>query len=149
MSSRIYHKHVYDKNTFMIFCNMNCNGADMAMDSDALYQLVGERIRDARNRASLSQAKLAEKLQMSRTSVVNIEAGRQRLPLHVLWQVAEELGTEAALLLPKQSDYQKQTQPISLSKDMIEKIEEAANGDPATRINLTNFISKIKAQGQR
>lgn len=149
MSSRSFHKHVCIRNTFMLFYSLYYNAADIAMDSDALYQLVGERIRDARNRASLSQAKLAEKLQMSRTSVVNIEAGRQRLPLHVLWQVAEELGTEAALLLPKQSDYQKQTQPISLNKDMIEKIEEAANGDPATRINLTNFISKIKAQGKR
>lgn len=149
MSTRSYHKHVYYKNMFVICYTAYHNDNDIAMDSNALYQLVGERIRDARNRARLSQAKLAEKLQMSRTSVVNIEAGRQRLPLHVLWQVAKELETEAALLLPRQSDYQEQTQPISLSEDMIEKIEEAANGDPATRINLTNFISKIKEKGQR
>ncbi|BAY08196.1 helix-turn-helix domain-containing protein [Calothrix sp. NIES-2098] len=118
------------------------------MDLDILYRLIGERIRCARERAGLSQAKLADKLHMSRTSVVNVEAGRQRLPLHVLWRIAEEVGTEAALLIPQQSEYHRETQPISLNTEIIEEIEKAASGDPATRRVLTNFIEKVKARNK-
>ncbi len=118
------------------------------MDLDILYRLIGERIRCARERAGLSQAKLADKLRMSRTSIVNVEAGRQRLPLHVLWYIAEEVGTEAALLIPQQSEYHRETQPISLNAETIEVIEKAASGDPVTRRDLTNFIERVKARSK-
>lgn len=118
------------------------------MDFNSLYRLIGERIRGAREKIGLSQAKLAKKLQMSRTSVVNIEAGRQRLPIHVLWQIADEIGTEASLLIPMQSEYYEQTRPMSLNAEIIEEIEKAANGDPATRRDLTNFIGRVKARSE-
>jgi transcriptional regulator with XRE-family HTH domain len=119
------------------------------MDENVLYHLVGERIRKARSRAKLSQAKLALALGLSRTSVVNIEAGRQKAPLHVLWQVAEILGTEAALLIPNQEEYQEQKQPIALDNKIIEQIETAANGNSSTKQALYSFITKIKAKNQR
>lgn len=119
------------------------------MNVDTLYQLVGERIRNARNLAGLSQAALAKKLDMSRTSVVNIEAGRQKPPLHIIWQIAEEVGTEAALLIPNQTEYQNQEQPFMLSEEEIAQIETEANGDPAARRDLTNFIGRIKSRSSR
>ena len=83
---------------------------------------------------------------MSRTSVVNIEAGRQKLPLHVLWNIAEAVGTEAALLIPNQSEYQEQFQPIALSEQEIKKIEEATNGNPTQKRDLANIISQLKTR---
>ena len=118
------------------------------MNFDSLYSLIGERIRGARENAGLSQAKLAEKLKMSRTSVVNIEAGRQRLPIHVLWQIADEIGTEASLLIPRQSEYYEQAQPMSLDAETIEEIEKAASGDSATRRDLMNFLGRVKARSK-
>lgn len=116
------------------------------MDVESLYQLIGTKIREARERAGLSQAKLAQSLGMSRASVVNIEAGRQRPPVHILWQIAEKLGTETALLIPKQREYDEQTQPVSLEPEFFKKIEEAASGDSATKRDLVAFISKIKSR---
>lgn len=118
------------------------------MDEEALYKLVGEKIRKFRDRKGISQAKLAQKLGMTRTSVVNIEAGRQRPPLHVLWQIAEVLETETALLIPKQAEYREQGQPISLDSTTVAEIEKAANGDPVARRDLEAFIGKIKTRGK-
>lgn len=117
----------------------------MAVDEDLLYQLIGERIRRARQSTPLSQARVAKKLGMSRASIVNIEAGRQRAPVHVLWQIAELLGTEVRLLIPAQADYQQNGEPLRLDPDVIRKIEEAANGDPTTRRDLTRFIAQATA----
>ena len=70
---------------------------------DLLYQLVGERIRKTRELhvPKMSQAQLAELLDMSRASVVNVEAGRQHAPLHLLWRVAEVLEISINELFPE------------------------------------------------
>lgn len=116
------------------------------LDTKTLYCLIGRKIRAARKLAGMSQGTLARRLNISRTSVVNIEAGRQRLPLHILWQISDIVGTEARMLFPRQSEYQEQLQPISLNAETVVKIEEVANGDPFTKQLVTEFITKIKAE---
>ncbi|MDZ4257885.1 MAG: helix-turn-helix transcriptional regulator [Gemmatimonadales bacterium] len=116
----------------------------MTLEPHALYTILGARIRAARDRVGVSQAKLAHRLSMTRTSIVNIEAGRQRPPLHVIWAIAEELRTEVALLLPSRSDYSKEVQPVELDQSTITQIETAANGDPRARRDLIAFIGKAR-----
>jgi transcriptional regulator with XRE-family HTH domain len=120
----------------------------MAIDRDALYSILGQRIREARERVGLSQAKVADRLAMSRTSIVNIEAGRQHPPIHVLWEIADVLGTELALLLPSRSDYDQEAAPVELDADTIEEIESAANGDPRARRDLVAFIGRARHRAQ-
>src|SRR5207249_352007 len=116
-------------------------GATIQMNEELLYRLVGEKVRAARERLSpkRSQAKLAQALGLSRTSLVNIECGRQRAPLHVLWRIAEALGIELADLLPRQAEYSEGGEPVRLDERTVEQIERAANGDLATRRLLTQF----------
>ena len=75
-------------------------------DFDELYRELGRRIRQARERngEGLSQDALAKQLGISRASVVNIEAGRQRAPLHLLWQIAQLLGTDLTSLIPRNEE---------------------------------------------
>lgn len=117
-------------------------------DDDLLYQAVGEKIRHVRERSKpkISQAQLANRLGISRASIVNIEAGRQHAPLHVLWQIAEILGTELVLLIPRRDELLETQAPIKLDEQTISQIEIAANGDPETRRQLTGFISRAKAR---
>lgn len=70
---------------------------------DAFYRAFGERVRQARQARDplLSQAQLARQLRMSRGSVANIEAGRQRIPLHTLLALARELEVDPSALLPE------------------------------------------------
>ncbi|SRR6266498_3987843 len=65
-----------------------------------LYKQIGYRIRQARKAAGLTQEKLAEQVSLTRTSVTNIEKGRQRLLVHTLAEIARELDVPLAKLLP-------------------------------------------------
>ena len=110
-----------------------------------LYREVGRRLRQARETQGLSQEKLAGQLELSRASIVNIEAGRQRAPLHLLWQISEALGTDLSLLIPRREELFPSGKEISLDPGMLKQIKEAANGNPDTIKALTRFVSKLKA----
>jgi transcriptional regulator with XRE-family HTH domain len=116
-------------------------------DFDELYRELGRRIRQARERngEKLSQDALAKRLGISRASVVNIEAGRQRAPLHLLWQIAELLGTDLTQLIPRSEELLAPANQVRLDKEMMKQIEEAANGDPGTMKVLTGLVGKLKA----
>ena len=51
---------------------------------ETVYINIGTRMRHLREMRGWTQADLAQKLGLTRTSVVNIEAGRQRVMLHIL-----------------------------------------------------------------
>jgi transcriptional regulator with XRE-family HTH domain len=69
-------------------------------DANVFYAEVGRRIRVARSRAGLTQDALATRVSLSRTSVTNIEKGRQKVLLHTLCGLAAALGVAPADLLP-------------------------------------------------
>lgn len=55
------------------------------------YVLFGVAVRAARRDADMTQAELAKKIGLVRTSVVNIECGRQRVLLSDLFDFAKAL----------------------------------------------------------
>jgi transcriptional regulator with XRE-family HTH domain len=69
---------------------------------DHFYGKVGSRVRDARKAARVTQSQLGDAVNMTRSSITNLEAGRQRIPLHLLVWIAEVLGVEPGSLLPEQ-----------------------------------------------
>ena len=115
-------------------------------DFDELYRELGRKIRQARERQGerLSQDALAKQLGISRASIVNIEAGRQRTPLHLLWQIAELLGTELTLLIPTREDLLAPTNQVQLEREMMKRIEEATKGDPSKLKALTGLVRKLQ-----
>lgn len=72
------------------------------MRESEIYEQLGQLVRRHRNRLSMSQETLSEKLGLSRASVANIEAGRQHIPLHHLYSLARALRVEPHTLLPSQ-----------------------------------------------
>ena len=69
-----------------------------------LYWTVGCAVRKARISKGISQQELADLVEMRRTSIVNIEGGRQRLPITTLYDIADALGVQATTLLPRNED---------------------------------------------
>lgn len=63
--------------------------------------LVGGELRKRREAAGISQSALADALQLSRSSVTNIEMGRQPLSVQHLYIAAQVLGLSARDLLPE------------------------------------------------
>lgn len=67
----------------------------------SLYSETGRLIRDTRKTKGITQGRLAATVGLSRTSITNIERGRQKLLLHTLSNIAEALGVEIHDLLPR------------------------------------------------
>lgn len=69
---------------------------------EPLYAAIGLKIRKARERQSLTQGELAGSLTppLSRAALANMEAGRQRIMLHVLIDIATACGTTIGRMLP-------------------------------------------------
>jgi transcriptional regulator with XRE-family HTH domain len=147
---KLFHIHVYSENNVGETLHKRAFPVelDMPLDENVLYRIVGERIRTVRQQHAppLSQAELAEQLGMSRASVVNIEAGRQRPPLHVLWQIASVLKIEPALLLPNQAEYDQEAGPVELDGQLAAQIKAAANGDVMSYRLLSEFVERARAR---
>jgi transcriptional regulator with XRE-family HTH domain len=66
-----------------------------------LYRAIGSRVLRARIDAGMTQDQLAEKIGMARASIANLEAGRQRPPVHVIADIAAALGVPRHDLIPE------------------------------------------------
>lgn len=70
------------------------------MDLDHFYADLGTRIAARRRALRLTQAELAARIGLTRTSIANIEAGRQRTLAHQLGGIANALDLGLSALLP-------------------------------------------------
>jgi DNA-binding XRE family transcriptional regulator len=66
----------------------------------AVYTEFGQRVRAGRGKSQLTQDMLAHQIGLSRTSVTNIESGRQAVLLHQVYDIARALDTTIQTLLP-------------------------------------------------
>ncbi len=69
------------------------------MDDD-VYVALGGLIRSRRARVEMTQDELARRVGMTRTSITNIERGRQKVQLHTLYDIAAALEAPVQDLLP-------------------------------------------------
>lgn len=68
--------------------------------TDSFYREVGLKIREARDQKKLTQEDLAQTVGLTRTSLTNIEKGRQKFLLHTFVAIASALEVTPAKLLP-------------------------------------------------
>lgn len=71
-------------------------------DHQVFYEEVGRRICAARKQRnpSLTQDELARRVGLTRTSITNVEKGRQKCLLHTLADIASALQVEVSSLVP-------------------------------------------------
>ena len=71
---------------------------------DPLYEAFGRLVRKHRENGKkenrLTQDRLGALVGLSRTSITNIEKGRQHVSLHQLYRIADALGVTPDVLLP-------------------------------------------------
>jgi transcriptional regulator with XRE-family HTH domain len=67
------------------------------------YPDFGRLVRMHRERQKITQEKLGEIVGFARTSITNIEKGRQHVALHQLYAIAEALQVPAEVLLPRRN----------------------------------------------
>lgn len=116
---------------FVLFDILNNYYIILQMDfskKNTLYKLIGEKIKFFRQQKKLSQSELAEKLSLSRTSIVNIEQGRQHPYIHILWEIADIINIPINDLIPQKEDLS-----YNINFETIE--EKAGNKDSAEQIS--------------
>ncbi len=91
--------------------------------SDPLYTIFGSRVRALRERRNVTQEELGRRVDLSRTSITNIEQGRQRVLLHQIVDIAAALNAKPGDLLPRSA--QEGTQP--LREDVAKLVESVKN----------------------
>jgi transcriptional regulator with XRE-family HTH domain len=102
---------------------------------ETVYMRFGHDLQRLRRQRKLSQADLARLVdptggRLSRSSIANIESGRQRVALHLLLDLARALKVDARDLLP---DQPAATSPI---------VERAPNLSPQEQEWLTRVVAK-------
>jgi transcriptional regulator with XRE-family HTH domain len=70
------------------------------VDEASLYEAIGAEIRKRRTELGMIQTQVADAAGVLRTSIANIEAGRQKAPLHVLYRMCAALGLDMPAILP-------------------------------------------------
>jgi transcriptional regulator with XRE-family HTH domain len=82
------------------------------------YRQFGQLLAQVRRKKGKSQEFLADELGLSRTSITNIEKGRQPIQLHSLYRIARLLGVELKELLPSPQvfDLQRPAEKLSVSR---------------------------------
>jgi transcriptional regulator with XRE-family HTH domain len=73
------------------------------LNRELLFREFGILLAGERRRKHLTQAQFAARVGLSRTSVTNIERGRQAVQLHQLYAFALALQIDVSKLLPKEA----------------------------------------------
>jgi transcriptional regulator with XRE-family HTH domain len=97
--------------------------------ASAVYRNVGQAISRLRqkHKPKMSQEKLATAVGVSRASIANIEQGRHRIQLHVLYDIAAALELEPHDILPHlQGERLAQALPEDISNKLRSPREASA-----------------------
>ena len=102
------------------------------------YKKLGERIREERQRLHLTQAALAEAIDISDTYMGAIERGERNLTLDTLVRLVNRLGVTVDFMLV---DYVSDSDP-----NMLEQFKQITDGQPMERKQLAiNVLRTIFA----
>jgi len=86
------------------------------------YEGLGRRINDTRKQRGLTQEELAERVGLTRTSITNIEKGRQKVLSHLLVELSDALNVPLSDLLPNPDAQARALEAMpSIARDWIEK----------------------------
>jgi transcriptional regulator with XRE-family HTH domain len=98
------------------------------LPGELVYREFGKRLASERSRKGLTQAQLADLVGLSRASITNIERGRQRVQLHLVYSFANALQTPAGALLPRGSRTKSRVAAVtSETGELSNYLEQARN----------------------
>jgi transcriptional regulator with XRE-family HTH domain len=101
-----------------------------------IYGFLGQLVRLRREALQITQNDLARRVGVARTSISNIEKGRQRIPVHVLFALADALGVEMASLLPSRGSV------LPSATIQVHGVSKAA--PPATERFIASVLSRTE-----
>lgn len=109
------------------------------MEKKTLHDALGRRIAEARG--AMTQQQLADKVEMSRASIANIERGQQSVSIFNLYAIAEALGiADPAELLPMRE---------GAASNLVEVKTSFEEINPRGRATVNELISRLSMSANR
>jgi DNA-binding XRE family transcriptional regulator len=112
----------------------------MALSEDKLYSEIGKKIYKIRIGAGIKQEMLADYLELSRVSIVNIEKGRQRPSIFLLLKIADIFKVNYTELIPSNDIITNS----GIDFDVPSMITHTRGISNLTTQSLKGFIKSIK-----
>ena len=109
----------------------------------SLYYSIGLKIKEIRQKKGLNQEAFAQMLDLTRASIANIEKGRQRVTIHLLYDICKFTETNIIDILP---ELQKDEELLPKWRKMIEK---APSGDIIRDKKLEDFLIELSSKEQK
>ncbi|MBX3151506.1 helix-turn-helix transcriptional regulator [Candidatus Obscuribacterales bacterium] len=126
----------------------------MLIDQISLYKFIGKRLQKKRASLGMTQSELAVKVDLSRTSIANIEAGNQNAPLHVIYEIGLTLGLKPSELFPS---FEEITSPLEVGDAIAQKMAGAGSDKAANVVRslvrstreefASGIITDVQKQG--
>jgi transcriptional regulator with XRE-family HTH domain len=95
-----------------------------------LYRYIGERIKAKRLASSLKQEDLADLVGLTRSSIAQIEAGRQAPSVYLLYQLGNALKTTLFELLP------------------VDEFDPLSSGRVVEKDEIVDILNKVKGDDE-
>lgn len=121
----------------------------LEITEDRLYELIGDKIRQARSEAGVSQEVLAEYLSLTRASIVNIEKGRQRPSIYLLILIADILKIDYIDLVPVRLDVEKSAKTVNQQEEVDFSgivASESVELTDKVKNSINEFLNQIKTK---
>lgn len=112
---------------------MGCSESDF-------YKLVAEKIRISRQALGISQNELSKAVGLRRTSITNIEAGRQKIQIYTLYLISEYLNIPMYSLLPSHGKQEKDKKKLIASQKVVTSEGEKTDLSETDLNNILNII---------
>lgn len=106
------------------------------MRTPTLRMSMAERIKRARLAAGLQQQELADALGLTRTSISNIERGKQGLSIDLLYNISLHVNESADVLLRDAINYADSSVDVDLIREHV--------GNSKAADEIINIINKGK-----
>jgi len=120
----------------------------LTTDIDKFYADIGKAIKSARLRRELSQDILARHLNLTKTSIINLEKGRHRPSIYQLILIAETLQINYADLIPYEYSLPNKDVPLKTQREILENMDNAVTDqkliNKSSRKVVFDFLTSIK-----
>jgi transcriptional regulator with XRE-family HTH domain len=120
----------------------------ITLDIDQFYAEIGRTIKSARLKRGLTQDIMASHLNLTRSSIINLEKGRHRPSIFQLLQISDLLKISYKDLIPYNEPVYNEKVTLAAQREILSALDKAVTDqqltDKPSRKAVFNFLTDQK-----
>jgi len=119
----------------------------MTHDEKSFFKQLGVRIATLRKEQEMTQAQLAERLDLTQQMVASYEVGRRRVPVSLLPQIASTLAVSVEDLIGKAQGTPAKRGPAPRLQQQIERIQQLPRAQQKFVMQMLDTVLQQAGRG--